>query len=119
MANRNVKRGQLPEPILVIDENFNWKMLDLLLYLSRIVANNYDGFTNLRSFQCPDDSFNKGLPVDGEQRFGTPHAARLTGGENNSNDHGLIRWRFAPPKTPPNPPLSRHPGRAFFKEGKR
>src|SRR5919108_2007459 len=114
MADRNVKRGQLPEPILMIDENFNWKMLDLLVYLCRIVANNYDGFTNLRSFKCADDSFDKGLPVDGEQRFGTPHAARFTRGENNSNDHGLIRWRLLQPKISPSPSLRLSSGHAFL-----
>ena len=64
----NLKMGEFAGP------------LDLLLYLCRIVANNYDGFTNLRSFECSDDSFDKGLAVDGKQRFGTPHAARFTRG---------------------------------------
>jgi hypothetical protein len=73
--------------VIWIDENLDRQMIDLAAHLLGVEAQDHDDALNAALLERADDALDKCLAVDGQQRFGAAHAARFTGGKNDSDDH--------------------------------
>ena len=80
VADRGLQRGQLAQLVIRVDDNLHRQMLDPLLHLLGVVAENNGDPGDWRLFQRGDNFFDESLPFDRQQRLRASHAARFTGG---------------------------------------
>ena len=78
VAHGRLQRRQLSQLVIGIDQDFDGQMFDFPCHVLRVMTENDDDLSYLCFFQRGDDSFQKGLALDRQQRFWPTHAARFT-----------------------------------------
>src|SRR4029077_1689816 len=92
IANRGKQRGQLSLFVVWIDNNGDRQVADFLSHFVGVVSEYRNGLTDTGRSKRSNNLSNKSHPVDGKQRLGPTHAAGLTSGKYNSDDHDDVNW---------------------------